>query len=55
MSQFLACLLAALQLLFLNVAYGAWGPETEPPPPPAPPGNNIAGDSTLSPSVLYAA
>ena len=50
----LAWLLTALQLLFLNVAYGPWGPAAEPALPSAP-GNDITGDTTLSPSVLYAA
>lgn len=54
-SQVCAWVLTALQLLFLNVAYGPWGTVTGPGPLPAAPGNDISGDSAISPSVLYAA
>jgi len=50
-----ACVLTALQLLFLNVAYGPWGAAEGPEPLPVAPGNDISGDSSISPSVLYAA
>jgi len=55
LTRIFAYLLAALQLLFFNVTYGPWGPAADSPPPPPAPGNDITGDSTLSPSVLYAA
>lgn len=54
-AQFIAWLLSALQLLFLNVSYGPWGAVTGPLPLPPVPANDITGDSALSPSVLYAA
>ena len=54
LSQACAWLLTALQLLFLNVAYGPWGAVAGPELPPVP-GNDISGDSSISPSVLYAA
>ncbi|MCL2494089.1 MAG: hypothetical protein FWE98_00345 [Oscillospiraceae bacterium] len=54
-TKLFACILTALQLLFLNVSYGSWGTPAGPGTPPSPPGNDIRGDSALSPSVLYAA
>ena len=53
--QFFACILTALQLLFLHVSYGPWGDVAGPEPLPPMPGNDISGDCALSPSVLYAA
>jgi len=47
--------LMALQLLFLHVAYGPWAAAAGPVPPPSVPGNDIGGDSSVSPSVCYAA
>ena len=53
--QLFACILTALQLLFLNVAYGPWGADADTPPLIPAPDNDISGDSSISPSVLYAA
>jgi len=55
MTKLCAWVCMALQLIFLNVGYGPWGPTAGPQPLPAAPGNDISGDSALSPSVLYAA
>ena len=54
MLQAFAWLCTAMQLLFLNVAYGPWGAAAGPEPPPLTPTNDISGDSSISPSVLYA-
>ena len=53
--QTIAWLLTMLQLMVLNVGYGAWGTDTGPFPLPPTPENDISADGTISPSVLYAA